>query len=122
MKKSERIQELPRGKSKSVRSKQQKKTLTISPKASPLQLISSGLIPANERSEWVGETGGEELVLPNMLCGAAVFAPPLSTVAVNRAATATLLSVDWLGEEAPPTAGTDSKVCSVVGTLPPICS
>lgn len=112
MKKSERIQELPRGKSKSVRSKQQEKTLTISPKASPLQLISSGLIPANERSEWVGETGGEELVLPNMLFGAAVLAPPLSTVAV----------VDWLGEEAPPTAGTESKVCSGVGILPPICS
>lgn len=34
---------------------------------SPLQLVSSGLKPANERSEGVGDTGGLELVLPNRM-------------------------------------------------------
>lgn len=34
---------------------------------SPLQLVSSGLKPANERSEDVGDAGGLELVLPNRM-------------------------------------------------------
>lgn len=34
---------------------------------SPLQLVSSGDIPARDLSEGVGETGGLELVLPNLM-------------------------------------------------------
>lgn len=34
---------------------------------SPLQLVSSGLIPANDLSDRVGDTGGLELVLPNLM-------------------------------------------------------
>lgn len=34
---------------------------------SPLQLVSSGLIPANDLSDGVGETGGLEVVLPNLM-------------------------------------------------------
>lgn len=34
---------------------------------SPLQLVSSGLIPANDLSDGVGDTGGLELVLPNRI-------------------------------------------------------
>lgn len=34
---------------------------------SPLQLVSSGDIPASDLSEGVGETGGLELVLPNLM-------------------------------------------------------
>lgn len=41
--------------------------LTISPNMSPLQLVSSGDIPARDLSEGVGETGGLELVLPNLM-------------------------------------------------------
>lgn len=41
--------------------------LTISPNMSPLQLVSSGLRPASERSDGVGDTGGLELVLPNLM-------------------------------------------------------
>lgn len=41
--------------------------LTISPNMSPLQLVSSGLIPANDLSDRVGDTGGLELVLPNLM-------------------------------------------------------
>lgn len=50
-----------------------KRAFTISPKASPLQLVSSGLNPVDERSEWAGETGGEEPVLPNCIICGAVF-------------------------------------------------
>ena len=41
--------------------------LTISPNMSPLQLVSSGLIPASDLSDGVGDTGGLELVLPNLM-------------------------------------------------------
>lgn len=41
--------------------------LTISPNISPLQLVSSGLIPAKDLSDGVGDTGGLELVLPNRM-------------------------------------------------------
>jgi hypothetical protein len=41
--------------------------LTISPNKSPLQLVSSGLITASDRSDGVGDTGGEEFVLPNLI-------------------------------------------------------
>lgn len=34
---------------------------------SPLQLVSSGLIPASDLSDGVGETGGLELVLPKRI-------------------------------------------------------
>lgn len=34
---------------------------------SPLQLVSSGLMPANDLSEGEGDTGGLELVLPNLM-------------------------------------------------------
>lgn len=34
---------------------------------SPLQLVSSGLIPANDLSDGVGDTGGLELVLPKRM-------------------------------------------------------
>lgn len=54
---------------------------------SPLQLVSSGLIPANDRSDGVGDTGGLELVLvlpkrmtrPGTTCAMedrAIFNPP----------------------------------------------
>lgn len=41
--------------------------LTISPNISPLQLVSSGLIPASDLSDGVGDIGGLELVLPNRM-------------------------------------------------------
>lgn len=41
--------------------------LTISPNMSPLQLVSSGLSPASDLSDGVGDTGGLELVLPNLM-------------------------------------------------------
>ncbi len=101
-------------------------TFTISPKASPLQLVSSGLIPVDDRSEWAGETGGEELVLTNCLnWGAVIWAPPLSAVAMNgKEATPILLSADWEEEETPPTTGAGGVlVLDVVGALvPPFCS
>lgn len=34
---------------------------------SPLQLVSSGLIPASDLSDGVGDTGGLELVLPKRM-------------------------------------------------------
>lgn len=34
---------------------------------SPLQLVSSGLIPAKDLSDGVGDTGGLELVLPKRM-------------------------------------------------------
>lgn len=43
--------------------------LTDSPNTSPLQLASSGLMPATERSEAAGDMGGDELVLPNRIVG-----------------------------------------------------
>lgn len=44
-----------------------KTKLTISPNMSPLQLVSSGLMPASDLSDGVGDTGGLELVLPKRI-------------------------------------------------------
>lgn len=78
------------------------KCLTISPNKSPLQLASSGLIPANDLSDGVGDTGGLELVLPKRmtLAGTAAAVGCSGVVAVAREDVMVLVAMFapcWLG-------------------------
>lgn len=91
---------------------------------SPLQLVSSGLIPASDLSDGVGDTGGLELVLPNRMT------LPGTTGVIDDKASLKPTSPDG-GSEMVAAVGEDATVLAAgvsklpffkAAELPPFCS
>lgn len=91
---------------------------------SPLQLVSSGLIPASDLSDGVGDTGGLELVLPNRMT------LPGTIGVIDDKASLKLTSPDGVSEMVA-AVGEDATVPAAGGCplpffkaaeLPPFCS